>query len=207
MLSFLSLGIALGLSAGVAPGPLLALVISETLRHGPAAGMKVACAPILTDLPIIALSLFVLARLAAQPKVLGLISLAGGFLLLSLGWQHLRSRETPPSQPEASPRPLIKGIAVNLLSPHPYLFWLSVGAPLTTRAMAQGAGAAIAFIAGFYILLVGSKIVLALAAGTSRSFLSGRAYLLILRLLGLLLWGLAFLLLREGLNLLQGTGP
>jgi hypothetical protein len=53
MTHFLGIGIIFGLSAGLAPGPLLMLVISDTLRHGIKAGVKVALAPVITDLPII----------------------------------------------------------------------------------------------------------------------------------------------------------
>lgn len=207
MLPFLTLGMTLGLSAGIAPGPLLALVVAETLRHGARAGIRVACAPLLTDLPIIAVALLLLARLTAQPKILGLVSLAGGLLLLFFGWQDLRRRDIALPMPEESPQPLRRGIAVNLLSPYPYLFWLGVGAPLATKAMAQGVGAAAAFLGGFYLLLVGSKVVLAMVTGSSRAFLSGKAYRLTLRLLGLLLWGLALLLLRDGVTLLRGASP
>jgi threonine/homoserine/homoserine lactone efflux protein len=59
----LSRGIVLGLAAGFSPGPLTVLVISETLRHGLRAGVKVSLAPVLTDLPIIALAVLLLARL------------------------------------------------------------------------------------------------------------------------------------------------
>ena len=48
MLHFLTLGTVLGLSAGLAPGPLLTLVISETLQHDIRAGIKVAVAPFIT---------------------------------------------------------------------------------------------------------------------------------------------------------------
>jgi len=60
MLNFLGIGLILGLSAGFAPGPLLTLVISETLQHDLKAGVKVALAPIITDLPIIIFTLFIL---------------------------------------------------------------------------------------------------------------------------------------------------
>ena len=43
----------LGLAAGFAPGPLLVLVISETLQHSTRAGIKVAFAPVITDLAIV----------------------------------------------------------------------------------------------------------------------------------------------------------
>ena len=54
MVSFLLAGTALGLSAGFAPGPLLAMVISHTVRYGLTEGMKLATAPLITDLPIVA---------------------------------------------------------------------------------------------------------------------------------------------------------
>ncbi|NCD26558.1 MAG: hypothetical protein EOL86_13335, partial [Deltaproteobacteria bacterium] len=48
-------GLVLGLSAGLSPGPLLTLMLSETLRHGVRAGLLVAVAPLISDLPIIIL--------------------------------------------------------------------------------------------------------------------------------------------------------
>ncbi|MBT4876955.1 MAG: LysE family translocator, partial [Desulfobacula sp.] len=46
MIHYLTIGMVLGLSAGLAPGPLLTLVISETLLHDIRAGIKVAMAPL-----------------------------------------------------------------------------------------------------------------------------------------------------------------
>ena len=67
---FMTSGIVLGLSGGLSPGPLTALVISQTLRFGARGGMLVALAPILTDAPlVIAAGLFTLwrERLKAMP--------------------------------------------------------------------------------------------------------------------------------------------
>jgi len=57
-------------------------------------------------------------------------------------------------------------------------------------------------IASFYLSLVGAKIVLAIAVGRSKLFLSSRLYLDIMRFLGFLLTLLAVMLFREGLKLL-----
>jgi threonine/homoserine/homoserine lactone efflux protein len=84
MLSFLTTGIILGLSAGFAPGPLLALVISETLQHDMKAGVKVALAPILTDLPIIIFTLFIMAELSRFHLILGGISIIGACFIFSV---------------------------------------------------------------------------------------------------------------------------
>ncbi len=195
-------GTVFGLAAGIAPGPLLALVVSETVRHGTAAGVRVALAPLVTDLPIIAASLLLLGAIASRGTLLGAIGLAGSIFVFYLGWENLRLGTVELEAPAGVSRSFRRGVAVNALSPHPYLFWLTVGGPITTGALAHGVAPAAAFVGSFYLLLVGSKMVLALAVGRTRGLLKGRAYLLTMRLLGLLLCLLAALLLRDGVRLL-----
>jgi threonine/homoserine/homoserine lactone efflux protein len=203
MIYFLTVGSVLGLSAGFSPGPLLALVISETLRHGMQAGVKVALAPIITDLPIILLTLLVLSKLSHLHNVLGVISLAGGFFILTMGWQSIRSRGIDMNIEDAASRSLSKGVVANALNPHPYLFWISVGAPTMTKALSLHIGSFMAFLISFYVFLVGSKILLAFLIGRSKSFLTGRAYIFTMRFLGLILIVFALALFHEGLTLLK----
>jgi threonine/homoserine/homoserine lactone efflux protein len=201
MIGFLTTGAILGLSAGIAPGPLLALVISETLRHGMKAGVKVALAPIISDLPIVALTLYILAKLSAFNIILGTISFLGGFVLLYMGYEGLVTKGVNLSFKDLKPESLKKGIIVNVLNPHPYLFWISIGGPTTMKAWDQSAFAAMAFVGSFYGLLVGSKIVLAVVVGRYRSFLTGRFYIYTMRILGLILLAFALVLFRDGMNL------
>jgi threonine/homoserine/homoserine lactone efflux protein len=202
MINFLIIGAVLGLSAGFAPGPLLTLVISETLQHDIKSGVKVALAPIITDLPIIILTLFILAKLSNFHNILGIISLTGGFFILFMGYESIRTKGVELNLQETKPQSLIKGILANALNPHPYLFWFSVGAPTMTKAMSQNIIAPLAFISSFYALLVGSKILLAILVGKSKSFLGGNVYIYTMRFLGLILCVLAFALFRDGLKLL-----
>jgi threonine/homoserine/homoserine lactone efflux protein len=202
MIDFLTIGILLGLSAGLAPGPLLTLVITETLQHGIKSGVKVALAPIITDLPIIVTTFFILARLSHFHNILGVISLAGGFFILYMGYDSIRSKGVEFNIQKAEPKSFTKGILANALNPHPYLFWFSVGAPTMTRAMNVNRIAPLVFLGGFYAFLVGSKILLALLVGKSKSFLSGHVYLYTLRFLGFALCLLALVLFRDGLKLL-----
>jgi threonine/homoserine/homoserine lactone efflux protein len=202
MINFLTIGIILGLSAGFAPGPLLTLVISETLQHDIKSGVKVALAPIITDLPIIILTLFILAKLSNFHNILGIISLTGGFFILFMGYESIRTKGVELNLQEAKPQSLKKGILANALNPHPYLFWFSVGAPTMTKAMSLNIVAPLAFISSFYALLVGSKILLAILVGKSKSFLGGNVYIYTMRFLGLILCILAFALFRDGIKLL-----
>jgi threonine/homoserine/homoserine lactone efflux protein len=201
MISFLTTGTILGLSAGFTPGPLLTLVISETLKHDLKAGVKVALAPILTDLPIIILTLFMLAKLSHFHTILGAISFLGGLFILYLGYESVRTKGVNISLNDCRAQSLRKGIIVNALSPYPYLFWFSVGAPTTIKAMGQSVFAALAFISSFYVLLVGSKIAIAILVGKSRSFLTGNPYIYTMRFLGLIFFVFAVFLFYDGLKL------
>ena len=202
MVTFLTTGTILGLAAGIAPGPLLTLVVSETLQHGIKSGIKVALAPILTDLPIALISLYILAKLSNFHTVLGVMSIMGGSFLLYLGVESIRVKVVEIETQKSEPKSLQKGIIVNALNPHPYLFWISVGGPTTIKALSLGPAAPISFIASFYVLLVGSKIVLAILVDKSRSFLSGKIYISTMRMLGLVLILLAAILFRDGFQLL-----
>jgi threonine/homoserine/homoserine lactone efflux protein len=202
MINFLSIGIIFGLSAGLAPGPLLTLVISETLQHDIKSGVKVALAPIITDLPIVVLTIFVLAKLSNFHNILGIISLTGAFVILFMGYENIRSEGVALNIQTGQEKSLTRGILTNALNPHPYLFWFSVGAPIITKALNVSVIAPVAFICSFYISLVGSKIILAFVVARSRSFLSNKVYIYIIRCLGMVLCLLAFVLLRDSLRLL-----
>ena len=201
MIELITAGIILGLSAGFAPGPLLALLISETLRHGVGSGVRVAIAPLITDIPIIALTIFLSVVLADAELFIGLVSLAGGAFVLWLGISSLRIKHNTLEQPAEPPRSLAKGIATNVLIPHPYIFWLTVGTPILSQAMETGWMLPALFIFVFYSCLVGAKIGLAILTGRSRRFIQGKAYINIMRVLGVMMCLFALILFGDGLRL------
>jgi len=202
MISALTTGILFGLSSGLAPGPLLALVVTQTLKHDAKEGMKVAAAPLLTDLPIILVSVFILTRFLNYRSILGGISLVGGLYVLYLAYESLNTRFLSVGFSETEPRSFRKGWWVNTLSPHPYLFWITVGTPFILKSGAQGPLPPVLFVLFFYVSLVGSKMLLALLIGRSRSFLTKSTYLWIMRSLGFMLALFAIFLLRDGLTFL-----
>jgi threonine/homoserine/homoserine lactone efflux protein len=198
-------GSLLGLSAGLSPGPLLALVIAETLRHDIKAGIRVALAPLITDFPIIVITVFVLGHLSRFHMILGCITLAGACLVLLLGYDSFRAKPIEVNTIQVKQRSLLKGIAVNAMSPHPYLFWFTVGGPIILNSLEKKSIAGILFLCSFYFLLIGSKVGVALLVNRSRSFFQGKSYLVIMKILGLLLIGFSFFLFQEGLVLLLHT--
>jgi threonine/homoserine/homoserine lactone efflux protein len=199
LLDALSKGTVLGLAAGFSPGPLTVLVIAETLRYGLRAGIKVSLAPVLTDLPIIALAVLLLNRLSSHPAVFGGIALLGAGFLAYLGLGSLRYRRIAIASSHPAPRALLRGVTANFLNPNPYIFWIGVGTPIFLNTLEHSWAAAVAFTAAFFVCIVGSKLLLARLVDRSRAFLSSRAYLWIMRVLGLLLLVYAFMFFKDGL--------
>jgi threonine/homoserine/homoserine lactone efflux protein len=200
MITALASGAFLGLSCGLAPGPLLALVLAQTLRHGPREGCKIALTPLVTDPPIILVTLALASRLAELRPLLGIVSIAGRAFVLFLAWESFRPTLQEAEPLAEPPRSWFKGIVTNLLNPHPWVFWLTVGAAILAKTLAQGWLVAAAFLFGFYLLLVGSKVGVALLAGRSCNLLAGRPYRIVMRVLAVLLGVFALLLFREGLK-------
>ena len=203
MVSSLISGCVYGLSAGLAPGPLLTLTLVETIRRGARAGIRVAVAPLITDAPILALTFLVITRFSGFEFILGLLSCAGAVFVACLGWGSVRTKGIETETAGNSLGSLRKAIIVNFLNPHPYLFWFTVGAPIALTAYERSPTAAVIFVTGFYVFLVGSKIILALLAARSRAVLKGKGYVFTMRVLGVVLLTFAFLLARDGLHLLR----
>ena len=195
-------GIVLGLVAGLSPGPMLALVIAETLKFGKEEGFKVALSPLITDSTIVLLTLLGLSTLAEHDLVIGTISIFGACYLIHIGLENLRTRtsrfEVVIKRKEAFKRAII----TNLLNPHTYLFWLSVGSPIILETLKTDALATISFLLGFYTFLIGSMTVVALVVDRSKSFIKTEHYSYVVRLLGIVLILFAFTVLIQGLELM-----
>jgi threonine/homoserine/homoserine lactone efflux protein len=201
MIEYLSAGTLLGLASGFAPGPLLVLVLSETLRHDIRAGIKVAIAPLITDVPIIVISLLVLNRLAHFKTILGGVSILGGLFIFYLGYDSIKTKGVEFSLPPVSRNSFKRGVTTNALNPHPYIFYMTVGAPIIFKAINHNFLSAFSFIGSFLLFLVGSKVILALVVERSRAFLKGPVYIGLMRILGALLFFFSIMLFRDGLRL------
>jgi len=178
-------------------------VISETLRGNKLNGILIAIVPLITDAPIILVSVFILKVLPSTQLILGILSLFGGAFLTYLGIQNLNFSPIV-SNSSTNYRSTIKnGIVANFLSPHPYLFWISIGAPTCIRASESSTLNPIAFIAGFYLLLIGSKVVVAIVSSKVKNFIKSNLYVYLMKFLGLILLILAVLMFYDGFQLIR----
>lgn len=200
----LTAGVGLGLPAGLSPGPMTALVITQTLRHGRGEGLKVAVAPLLTDGPLLVLSATVAAALPGGAW-LGGLSLLGAIVLLGLAWETWRAPmpEAVPADQAVDPRSLSKAVATNLFNPHPWVFWLTIGGPTVARC--DGLGAAAAFAGGFLGCLVAAKVGLAALMGALHGRLPPTAWRITMIVLALGLAAFALWFGADGLHRLRGA--
>ena len=202
-LTSLGSGLVFGLTAGISPGPLLALVISETIRDGFRAGLQVALAPLITDLPIILITILVLNRLSRSTPLLGIITLAGAFFIAYLAYECFHPASISRQPEKNTGGSLIKGIISNLLNPHPYIFWLTIGGPLLMAPGENPLATGGLFLLSFYLCLVGAKIGIAALVASCRSGLSATVYRRINYLLGVILVIFALIFLHNGLQYLK----
>lgn len=199
---FLLLGVVLGLVQGISPGPLVTLVISETLKFGKKEGFKVAVSPLITDSTVAALALVVLSNLAQNALIIGVISLLGAGYLIYLAWDNLKVKTTILEAGSAKRGALGRALVTNLLNPHVYVFWFSVGGPIILRSLAVHVSATVLYLVGFYVFLIGSMASIAYVVYRSKVFIGSKYYVYLVRALGIVLILFALVLVSEGLTLL-----
>ncbi len=178
------IGLGLGLGAGLAPGPLLALVVTTSLARGFRAGLRVALSPLVTDSIMIAVSVLLVRELPARAA--GVLGVVGGLYVVWLGVESLRE-ESVAVETDDAPDPLRRGVLVNLLSPHPWLFWLTVGGSVLVAAWQQSPLAGAGFVVTFFLAMIGTKAVVAAVVSTSRKALTERGLHRAHRVAGVLL--------------------
>lgn len=203
------LGLSIGLVAGISPGPLLVLVITATLKHGGRAGVLAACAPLATDALVVILALLVLDTL---PHILlAALGVLGGLFVVWTGVSTVRAARHATLQvpldggaPASSLAALRQAAIVNLLSPHPWIFWVTALGPLVVATGRDRPGPAVALCVGFYVTLIGAKVVVALLVAGGRRRLGDVSYRRSLVAAGFLLVAVGAALVVEFLPQLRG---
>lgn len=185
-------GATLGIVEGIKPGPLLTMVIRETLSGGLRAGLWTAAAPIFTDGPLVIVSLFAASWIATNPAALLAISALGAVFLLMMGIECFSIE--PPTFDEESAVPtgsFKRGVITNLLNPNVYVFWFLIGGPLMASVAEKEPIAPIAYALTFLLTIMLVKAAIAYAFDRARGQFSERGYKAALGVCGVLMIGFA----------------
>jgi len=189
-------GVSLGIIEGIKPGPLLTMVIRETLSGGIRAGARTAAAPIFTDGPLIIISLFAANWFASNSIVLAVISILGSFFLMKMGVECFSIN--PPTIQDNNydyTTSFKRGILTNLLNPNVYIFWFLIGGPLMARAAIKEPLAPIGYAISFLVAHTVVNIMIAYFFDRTRGQNSNSYYKISLSICGfaMILFSVGFL--------------
>ncbi len=186
------LGIAWGIIEGIKPGPLLTMVIRESLSKGLKAGMWTAAAPIFTDGPIIIASLLLAGWEAAHPSVLFSISLLGALFLIKMGLECFSLEAPDPERTDDDAAGSFKrGVLTNFLNPNVYIFWFLIAPTLTFHFVEEEPLAPILFAFCFLITIILVKASIAWLFVGGGTWVSPRKYRIAMVICGLAMLGFA----------------
>ena len=197
-------GATLGLVEGIKPGPLLTMVIRETLSGGLRAGLWTAAAPIFTDGPLVVFSLFAAAWIATNPSALLLITVAGAIFLAKMGYECFGLE--PPDLDADSPPPsgsFFRGVITNLLNPNVYVFWFLIGGPLMAKHADEEILAPVAYAITFLVTIMLTKATIAYFIHRASGKISPNAYRRLLALCGIVMIGFSLYYATEAYTLFQ----
>ena len=200
-------GTTLGIVEGIKPGPLLTMVIRETLSGGLRAGLWTAAAPIFTDGPLVIFSLFAAAWIATNPSALLVITLAGAIFLAQMGYECFGLE--PPNMDEDAPPPtgsFLRGIITNLLNPNVYVFWFLIGGPLMASAADEEILAPIAYAITFLVTIMLTKATIAYVIHRASGNISATVYRRLLAICGIVMIGFSLYYAIQAHGLLQEIG-
>ncbi len=131
----------ISLSGVMMPGPVFAVTVARG-RTSPWAGSLVALGHGTIEFPLMALVTWGLASFFQERSVQIAIGLAGGAMLVWMGWGLLRSR---PEQEKTSETvrtwhamPLLAGLMTTAANPYFFLWWVTVGTLLLARGLTFG---------------------------------------------------------------------
>jgi threonine/homoserine/homoserine lactone efflux protein len=170
MLTYMILGATYGFAAGMQPGPLQAFLISRTMTNGWRRTVPASLAPLLSDAPIIALVLLVLAQV--PHLFLSALQIAGGAFLLYLArnaFLAARNYQQAIATPSSVHETFLKAVVVNFLNPNPYLGWTLILGPLLLQAWHQAPISGVGFVAAFYVTLVTATAAIVMLLALARS--------------------------------------
>ncbi len=145
-----------GFSGAMMPGPLLAVGISETPKHGWRTGPIITLGHAIAEIGVVIVLMLGVVAIAQISEVTNAISIVGGSALLMMGfmmiWDTLRNKDIYASshQSDKSKSHLLagKGLMATLSNPFWWVWWGTVGLALLVDSQAAGIKGPIVFYFG-----------------------------------------------------------
>lgn len=197
---YLIQGIGFGFAAASQIGPFQTFLITQALTRGWKRALPGAFAPLLSDGPIVLLSVLVLSQLPEWAQ--RAMYILGGFFVLYLAYgafKSWRNFDETLAHPELSGQQTIyKAAMTNALSPGAYLFWMFVTGPILVKGWRETPLNGLGLLVGFYTTFILCLIVMIVIFGAA-SRLGPRLNRILLGISCLVLLGFGLYQLRLGI--------
>jgi threonine/homoserine/homoserine lactone efflux protein len=151
MLNYLLFAISYAFICVIQPGPFQAFLLYQSLSNGWRRTFPLVFVPLVSDIPVIVLVLFILERL--PHGLLMILQCGGGVFLLYLAvkaFKSWRGIDAAKGQEDSADYGFIKAVTMNLLNPNPYLGWSLVLGPVLIKSWNEAPQNGIVLLAGFY---------------------------------------------------------
>ena len=175
-------------SGALAPGPLTAAIASAGLKKGWKAGIQASLGHMIIELPLVVLIALGVTTIFKNPKANFVIGILGSIFLFLFGIFTIRDaiKTNPKEQTikEKTPPPILIGIALTGLNPYFIIWWIGIGTPLISEAVAKAGFIGVGLLYIFHVWLDYGWLTL-IAALSSLGRVQTKVYRIILFALGL----------------------
>ena len=143
-----------GLSGAMAPGPVLTVTISETLKRGFKAGPLVVLGHAILEIILLALIFAGLGPFFEHPVVTKLFLWAGGIVLLAMGGQMITTNKRTAEDAlnakgtTSAYGPVLAGIVLSVSNPYWIIWWVTVGMGFVSQSLEFGLIGLLCFYVG-----------------------------------------------------------
>jgi len=170
-----------GLSGALMPGPVLVVTVSHAARRGFIVGPLIVLGHAILEMAVVVGVSLGLGDFLVLGTVTGVLGIAGGGVLIWMGWGMLAGKGGGEEEGTEFARmgarsPVVAGILTSLSNPYWFLWWATVGLAYISLSLKKGLGGVSAFYSGHILsdLLWYSFIAGLIAMG--RRFVAGRIY-------------------------------
>jgi len=188
--------LAIGFSGAMIPGPMLALVFSESLGGRFWDSMGIVLGHVVLEAALVLALAVGAGKVLKRPIVGAAVGVLGGALLSYMGcsvmltvWQNPGALAVHPPTGSLLGGPVLAGVLVSASNPAWIMWWSAVGVGYVAMALNRGAVGLTAFFSGHSLSDVLWYGLVAALVVSGRNLFSGRVFLWTLGVCGVLLLG------------------
>jgi len=194
----------IALSGALAPGPLLTVTISYSLKRGFISGPLIILGHSILELILLIIIISGLGRILQIPVFIKIVFIIGGIILILMGTNlmfssaKLKIKKTKLKNIELNP--VLSGIIISLSNPYWLIWWITIGMAYIIKSMKYKFLGIAAFFTGHILadLLWYSFISFSFSKG--RKFISDKVYHIIISVCGIFIIIFGFWFLYGGLK-------